>query len=90
MENISPLDKKTSFSETQERIVALQDSFNRELVTILNNCEESVICPLITASCSANVISGTSISKETPLYVNLIRRSMVGMTAENIYADSTT
>lgn len=90
MENISPLDKKISFSQAQERIAALQDSFNRELITVLNNCEESVICPLITASCSANLISGSSISKEAPLYANLIRRSSVGMTAENIYADSTT
>lgn len=79
---------KINFTKTLERVKELQDEFNFRLITILNNCDESIICPIITTSCSPIKIQGTKINKESPIFLNIIRKQEIGICAEYVYSEN--
>ena len=78
-----------SFEELKSIVNHLQNEFNSKLLSALNSCNEPVICPIVSTSSYAQEINKCrGISKETPIYLNLIKKSSIGMCAEYIYGSN--
>ena len=80
--------QKWSFDVVKAQVEQLQKEFNSKLVSVLNSCNGPVICPVITNSSYAGTLNNfPTVSKESPIHLNLINRLSIGMCAEYIYSE---
>ena len=76
------------FDKVEKKVKELQDEFNKELVSLLNSCDEPVICPVITTSCTSIMFYDKPINKDTPVFLNILQRNSLGMCAEYVYGSN--
>ena len=77
-----------SFDDVQREVKELEKEVNSKLVSLLNSCDEPVICPVITTSSHSFKWFDKQLSKEQPVFFNILQRNGLDMCAELVYSEN--
>ena len=78
-----------TFDDLQKEVKELEENFNSQLVSLLNDCNEPVIAAFVHINSPTPVlVNFPKVSKQYPIIVNVFAKKETGMCCEFVYGSN--